>query len=120
LPEGLTSLSTRLVPYQSLSRRVHTVPHYPFPFYRSERKTWFVEINKRQLNLGKHPAGLPVPEKDEHGRWVPPPAIMREYHRRMAEEDDAPAPVQPEGKFVVEILEEFMEQYASEKAPRTY
>jgi integrase len=96
--------------------------HHPFPFFRAPRSTWFVEVNKKQIPLGKHPKHVPPPEKDGDGKWVPPPEIMKAYHRTMADADDEPvAPAAgPAGRLVVEVLEEFMDKYASEKAARTY
>ncbi len=52
------------------------MPHIPKPFYRAPRRTWFVEVAKKQHPPGKHPDGLPEPRKGHDGSWIAPPEIM--------------------------------------------
>lgn len=95
--------------------------HHPHPFFRASRNTWYVEIDKKQHPLGKHPDGLPPPKKVK-GKWNAPQVIVDEYHRRMAtkEEPALAAPVTSSAVLVVELLESFMDKYATEKSERTY
>jgi hypothetical protein len=32
--------------------RVLVVPHHPKPFFRSDRRLWYVQLDGRQVNLG--------------------------------------------------------------------
>ena len=43
------------------------MPHFPKPFFRTGRGVWYVEIDRRQINLG--------PDRDE---------AFRHYHELMA------------------------------------
>lgn len=95
--------------------------HYPYPYFRPNRRTWYVQIDGREHTLGKHPDNLSLPEKPQDGKWSPPPAIMQSYHELMAGRGNPqPIPLQKQARSVVAILEEFMDKEASEKAPRTY
>jgi hypothetical protein len=42
------------------------MPHFPKPFFKKNRRLWYVEIDRRQHNLG--------PDKDE---------AFRQYHQLM-------------------------------------
>ena len=37
--------------------------HSPKPYYKTPRRTWYVEVDRVQHVLGKHPADLPEPKK---------------------------------------------------------
>ena len=63
------------------------MPHYPKPFFKPSRKTWYVQIGPRQHNLG--------PDRDE---------AFRRYHELMAEKPQPPAPTA--GDSVLVIIEE--------------
>jgi hypothetical protein len=39
--------------------------HKPMPAYRASRDLWYVEIDGRQIPLGKHPEGLSEPKKSK-------------------------------------------------------
>ena len=59
--------------------------HKPLPADCASRKLWYVEIDKKQIPLGKHPEGLPEPKKTktkggERGEWNPPEEILRLYY----------------------------------------
>ena len=56
----------------------------PSPFYKPSRATWYVEVNRVQYVLGKHPDGLPPPKK-KRKEWDPPTGIADAYHRLMAQ-----------------------------------
>src|SRR5688500_4434241 len=60
------------------------MPHFPRPYYKAKRRTWYVEVDRFQHPLGKHPDGLPEPKKGKGG-WDPPEAIWQAYHLKMAE-----------------------------------
>ncbi len=53
---------------------------FPQPFYRDDRRRWYVQLGKKQVNLGP----------DEAQAWV-------EY-RRVMHEMDAPAPIAQPGQ----------------------
>lgn len=52
----------------------------PEPWYREERKGWYVQVNKAQVRLGADKN----PKRDREGKPVAPPVVMREYHRIMS------------------------------------
>ena len=43
------------------------------PFYKPSRDTWYVEIQGKQISLGRHPEGAPPPKKNKKGVWNAPP-----------------------------------------------
>jgi hypothetical protein len=49
------------------------MPHAPKPFFKLKRNAWYVEVDRIQHFLGKHPIELPPPKKCA-GRWQPPRA----------------------------------------------
>ncbi|MFO0927869.1 MAG: tyrosine-type recombinase/integrase [Gemmataceae bacterium] len=107
--------------------------HHPKPAYRASRNLWFVEVDKQQVPLGKHPEGLPPPKKKhtaggKRGEWDPPKAVLDEYHRVMAELGEqgkgplaAPARRPGEVPSVAEVLDEFLTWLSAQphKAERT-
>ena len=87
--------------------------HFPWPFYRPvARHAWYVEIDKRQVLLGKLPIDAPIPTK-KGGKWDPPRDILTEYHRVMASFGDRKR-VNTSSQFrggvvtVAEVLDEFL------------
>jgi integrase len=102
--------------------------HKPMPAYRASRRLWYVELNKKQAPLGKHPDGLPEPKKSKtkggaRGEWNPPDEIWREYHRVMLEhgrEDLVPVEAAA-APAVAEVLDEYLGWLKDQpdKAPRT-
>jgi integrase len=99
------------------------VPHYPKPFFRAPRNTWFVEIDGVQHRLGKHPAHLPPPRKNDRGEWSPPDAVMQAYHGLMAAPPEGVPGSQRRGgpgTPVVAVLDLFLEWCQRNKARRTY
>lgn len=89
------------------------MPHFPEPFYRAPRRSWFVEVRKKQHFLGKHPDHLPEPKKGSDGQWNPPLEIRQAYHAKMAElaaeaEPYAPAVPPPEHPFVAAVIDDFV------------
>lgn len=103
--------------------------HRPMPAYRASRNLWYVEIEGRQIPLGKHPEGLPEPKKSKtkggaRGEWNPPEEILRAYYRVMTEHgqgDVVPAAVASQSPPVAEVLDEFLGwlQDQPDKAERT-
>jgi integrase len=77
--------------------------HYPKPYFRPNRQTWYVQIDGKEYTLGR----------DETAAW-------QKYHELMAARGKKQPAPQQTVRTVVSILEEFMEKEASEKAPRTY
>lgn len=73
----------------------------PGPWYWTDRKAWYVQINKKQIKLGS------AKESNE-----PPPTIRREYHRVMAlhglptETDQEQTPVIQDSEKLLAILSE--------------
>jgi integrase/recombinase XerC len=73
------------------------MPHYPKPFFRSDRGLWYVQINGRQLNLGG--------DQD---------AAFRKYHELMQQ----PAEIRTE--LVVGVIEGFLDWCQRRRSARTY
>ena len=98
------------------------MPHSPKPFYKSPRNTWYVELNRVQHSLGKHPEGRPAPVK-KHGVWQAPPEIMTAFYQMMAKAEAEPeaAPVREvSGQLVLGVFEQFLTWCKKHKAPLTY
>jgi len=70
----------------------------PQPFFRKQTQSWYVQIGKRQVPLGK----------DKEKAWD-------EYHKLMAGKRDL-SPSEP----VTAVVDEFLEWVKKEKAPLTY
>ncbi|MBX9623559.1 MAG: site-specific integrase [Gemmataceae bacterium] len=95
------------------------------PWYRSGRHDWLVTVDGKQVPLGPHPAdagpprrGKPKPGQRD-GDWVIPPAILKEYHRRMAERDDPEASGAAHGT-VAALFAKFLGWTKAHKAEATY
>lgn len=75
--------------------------HFPKPFFKASRNTWYVQLEGRQVNLG--------PDRD---------AAFRSYHELMAQRDQ---PVrQSDDAAVCVVLDLFLEWCQNHKAARTY
>src|SRR5262249_4653490 len=57
------------------------------PWYWAEKNAWYVEIAGERTCLGKHPEGVPKPEKRMKGKSPPqpPPEIKIQFHLVMAQ-----------------------------------
>lgn len=76
------------------------MPHFPKPFYKKNRQTWYVEIDRKQINLGR----------DRE-------AAFRKYHELMtAREKEAP----PASDTVVVVMDQFLEWCLRQREKRTY
>jgi len=75
------------------------MPHFPKPFFKKGRGVWYVEINRKQINLG--------PDKD---------AAFRQYHQLMAEPREAKAP----SGTVLEVIDTFLDWCQCRRAPDTF
>ncbi|HYT90303.1 MAG TPA: site-specific integrase [Gemmataceae bacterium] len=100
------------------------MPHEPRPFYKTHRRTWYVEVGRFQHKLGKHPDGLPEPKKGKDGQWQAPPEIVAEFRRIMATPAEPPPP-KSKHPLTVCILEAFLDWLSKRvaegtKAQRTY
>lgn len=75
--------------------------HFPKPFFRKSRKTWAVQINGKQINLGR----------DQE-------AAFRRYHELMA----APAeqPRVADTSLVVALCDNFLNWVKKHRSPATY
>lgn len=96
--------------------------HAPFPFFKSSRGVWYCQIGPAQHNLGRHPEGLPAPQKKQ-GKWEPPACVLKAFYRLMAEQpEDAPgegaAPAQE--SFVLGVFEAFLDWAEKHKEDATY
>ena len=87
--------------------------HSPKPYFKSARCTWYVEVDRVQHALGKHPAGQPEPRKGKNG-WDAPAEIRQAFHAKMSElsripdNSDAPAPQQEGHPHVACVLDDFI------------
>jgi integrase len=73
------------------------MPHYPKPFFRSDRGLWYVQLRGRQHNLGVN--------RDD---------AFRRYHELMR----APEPVA--SQLVVGLIDGFLDWCSKHRSPRTY
>jgi len=75
------------------------MPHFPKPFYKEARGVWYVEINRKQVNLG--------PDKDE---------AFRQYHQLMGQ----PREQAVSQESLLPIIDAFLEWTQKNRAPDTY
>lgn len=75
------------------------MPHFPKPFFKKARGLWYVQIDRRQVNLG--------PNRDE---------AFRRYHELMTNPSVAESPT----TTIVPIIEAFLDWTAKHRAPDTY
>jgi len=75
------------------------VAHFPKPFFKKSRKLWYVEISRRQYNLG--------PDRE---------AAFRLYHELMHE----PARQQVDSRSLLAVIDAFLEWVQKNQAPDTY
>ncbi len=73
--------------------------HFPKPFFKKARGVWYVEINRKQVNLG--------PDKEE---------AFRQYHQLMGKPREQA--VSPES--LVAIIDAFLDWTQKNRAPDTY
>jgi integrase len=98
------------------------MPHSPWPFFKATRDCWYVEINRRQVSLGKHPTGAAPPVK-VGGKWQPPAEILKLFYQQMAEATtDLPRPTEPSSQspLVLEVLDQFLAWTQKHRSPGTY
>jgi integrase/recombinase XerD len=89
------------------------------PWFRASKAAWFVELGGKQVRLGKHPPTAPPPRKSEKtGLWNPPPAILNEFHKRMAG-GSATWPIR-EKLTVAQLCDLFLDFSNKHHAPDTY
>lgn len=77
------------------------MPKFPKPFYRTARKAWFVQVGRKQVNLG--------PDEAE---------ALRRYHEVMSARRSVARPVSSEA--VLAVLDAFLDWCEANKAGRTY
>ena len=91
------------------------MPHFPKPYYKANRRTWYVEVGRVQHPLGRHPDGVPEPKKGKNG-WDAPEAIRQAYHQKMAElseevgqvgQPQSPVPANPH-PYVACVIDDFV------------
>jgi hypothetical protein len=75
------------------------MPHFPKPFFKKGRGVWYVEIERKQHNLG--------PDEDE---------AFRRYHQLMAK----PRPKAVSADSVLGIIDVFLEWCSTHTRPDTY
>lgn len=73
--------------------------HFPKPFFKKSRGLWYVEINRKQINLG--------PDKDE---------AFRQYHQLMGK----PREQIVSNDLLVDLIEAFLDWTHKNRAPDTY
>jgi len=75
---------------------------HPQPFFRTDRQLWYVQIDRKQHNLGP----------DEEAAW-------QRYYELMTSRTEA-GPIIGQSQPVLAVLEAFMEYLCRERSPRTY
>ena len=74
--------------------------HFPKPFFKKSRKSWYVEINRRQIKLG--------PNRDE---------AFRQYHQIMQQPAEV---VSASPESLVTIIDAFLDWTDRNRSPDTY
>ena len=89
----------------------------PEPWHWEARKGWYVQLNRKQVELGSDETSA----KDKAKNPTPPPAVMREYHRLMAGHGLF-APEDRRKLGIAEIAEAFLESKSglSDSATKLY
>jgi hypothetical protein len=102
------------------------MPHFPKPFYRAPRNTWFVELDKKQHPLGKHPEALPPPVKHS-GDGHPIPREIWEAYQLLIQNGPpsnaaTPSSIPPLVVAVLDAYLDWLDKRVEEgtKARRTY
>jgi integrase len=75
------------------------MPHFPKPFFKKGRGVWYVEIDRKQVNLGS--------DKDE---------AFRRYHQLMSQ----PQPKYVAADSVLGVVDAYLEWCSKHRAPDTY
>jgi integrase len=75
--------------------------HFPKPFFKKARGVWYVEINRRQINLG--------PDKDK---------AFHQYHQLMTAPPERTQTVR--GDSIVSVIDAFLEWCQKHRSPDTY
>jgi integrase len=95
------------------------MPHFPKPWFRPSRNTWYVEIDGTQHSLGAH-EGAP-PKKGRQG-WSPPEAVddaFRELKKALKEAKPEPAvAVKPD--LVSALCDKFLDWVEKHRSADTY
>jgi integrase len=95
------------------------MPHAPWPFYKAVRNCWYVEIHRKQINLGRHPTDLPLPTKVQ-GKWQPPADILQAFYRHMADVPDTSEKPLPKAQDLLELFDEFLEWTKKHRAAGSF
>ena len=77
------------------------MPQYPKPFFRARRGLWYVQLDGKQVNLGR--------DQDD---------AFRRYHELMGRPREVPRQVV--GETVLAVLDAFLDWCQKHRAPRTY
>ena len=75
------------------------IAHFPKPFFKKARKRWYVEINRRQINLGS--------DRDE---------AFRRYHELMA----LPHEHEVSAESLAALVDTFLDWVKRNRAPDTF
>lgn len=78
------------------------MPHFPKPFFRKSRKTWYVELNGKQINLGR--------DKE---------SAFAAYHKLLACPEAAPKQ-NLDSSLVVVICDKFLSWVQKHRSEATY
>ena len=92
------------------------MPHSPEPFYRAPRRLWYVQIDGKQINLGKEDN----PRKDRSGQPVPCAAVVTRFHELMAGRGQEPAVPAVDASLALVVVDQFLGWVERHKSPRTY
>ena len=84
------------------------MPHFPKPFFRPARGLWYVQLGGKQVNLGADQA-----------------VAFKAYHDLMARPESTPAASPAatatlQTRFVVVVVDEFLDWCQKHRAPHTY
>src|SRR5436190_22258637 len=87
------------------------------PWYREERKGWFVTLGGKKYPLGAHPPDAPRPQKSKKtGRWNVPKSIQEAFGRLLQGGTKSTA----DDEAVVPVLDDFLTWCKENREPRTF
>jgi integrase len=75
------------------------MPHFPKPFFKKARRSWYVEIDRKQIKLG--------PDRDE---------AFRRYHELMTRPRERQVP----SELLATLVDTFLEWCQKHRSPDTY
>ncbi len=92
------------------------------PWFRDDRRSWYVIIDGQRYLLGEHPSDAPPPRKNNKNKWVVPKVILDRFDDlKVALRAGNPSPLTTKPPVtVVEVFDKFLEWCQLNRSARTY